>query len=67
MVSKWTLEVFNITSLKGWEYSKEKYGNNIATKVKVVPPKIDIFRDVCSRYDPNGVFRNSFVEDKLSL
>ena len=28
-------------------------------------PKIDTFRDVCSRYDPNGVFRNSFVEDKL--
>ena len=30
-------------------------------------PKIDTFRDVCSRYDPNGVFRNSFVEDKLGL
>ena len=30
-------------------------------------PKIDTFRDICSRYDPNGVFRNSFVEDKLGL
>jgi hypothetical protein len=30
-------------------------------------PKIDTFRDVCSRYDPNGVFRNNFVEDKLGL
>jgi len=30
-------------------------------------PKIDTFRDVCSRYDSNGVFRNNFVEDKLGL
>jgi hypothetical protein len=30
-------------------------------------PKIDTFRDMCSRYDPNGVFRNRFVEDKLGL
>jgi len=30
-------------------------------------PKIDTFRDVCSRYDPNGVFRNRFIEDKLGF
>ena len=30
-------------------------------------PKMDRFRDVCSRYDPNGVFRNSFVEEKLGF
>jgi hypothetical protein len=28
-------------------------------------PKIDTFRDVCCRHDPNGVFRNRFVEEKL--
>ena len=30
-------------------------------------PKMDRFRDVCSRYDPNGVFRNRFVEEKLGF
>jgi len=28
---------------------------------------MDRFRDVCSRYDPNGVFRNRFVEEKLGF
>ena len=36
-------------------------------QVSQVYPKIDTFRDVCSEYDPKGVFRNSFVEDKLGL
>ena len=30
-------------------------------------PKIDTFRDVCYRHDPNGVFRNRFVEEKLGF
>ena len=30
-------------------------------------PKMDRFRDVCSRYDPNGVFRNHFVKEKLGF
>ncbi len=30
-------------------------------------PKMDRFRDVCSRYDPNGVFRNRFIEEKLGF
>jgi len=30
-------------------------------------PKIDIFRDVCCSHDPNGVFRNRFVEEKLGF
>jgi xylitol oxidase len=36
-------------------------------QVSQVYPKIGTFRDVCSEYDPKGVFRNSFVEDKLGL
>ena len=30
-------------------------------------PKMDRFRDVCSRYDPNGVFRNHFIKEKLGF
>ena len=30
-------------------------------------PKMDRFRDVCSRYDPNGVFHNRFIEEKLGF
>ena len=44
-----------------------KWFPQTSDQVNQLYPKIDIFRDVCSRYDPNGVFRNSFVEDKLGL
>jgi hypothetical protein len=44
-----------------------KWFPQTSDQVNQLYPKIDTFRDVCSRYDPNGVFRNSFVEDKLGF
>jgi len=30
-------------------------------------PDLDTFRKICRRFDPNGVFRNSFIRDALDL
>ena len=34
-------------------------------QVNQLYPQLDEFRDVCYRFDPNGVFRNEFVVEKL--
>ncbi len=44
-----------------------KWFPQTSKQVNKLYPKIDTFRNVCSKYDPNGVFRNNFVEDKLDL
>jgi len=44
-----------------------KWFPQTSKQVNKLYPKIDTFRNVCSKYDPNGVFRNTFVEDKLDL
>ena len=34
-------------------------------QVNQLYPRMDEFHDVCRRFDPNGVFRNKFVAEKL--
>ena len=36
-------------------------------QINVLYPNIDEFRTVCRQFDPQGVFRNEFIEDKLGL
>ena len=38
-----------------------------ADQINQLYPNLDEFRNICRQFDPQGVFRNQFVEDKLSL
>ena len=43
-----------------------KWFPQTAEQINQLYPNIDKFHEICRQYDPNGVFRNQFIEDKLS-
>jgi FAD/FMN-containing dehydrogenase len=44
-----------------------KWFPQTAEQINQLYPNLEEFRNVCRQFDPKGVFRNQFVEDKLSL
>ncbi len=44
-----------------------KWFPQTSDQVEKLYPRLGEFREVCQRYDPQGVFRNSFVVEKLGL
>jgi hypothetical protein len=43
------------------------FGRNVRFRPRHLYPKLATFRSLCRRVDPDGVFRNTFVERALGF